>query len=344
MTHGRRSREQGYLLLQAYGALALLAVFALIVAGSAFTEARIAQAQHAQAQALYLAEAGIDRSIAALRDDPRWTAGFSQEPYGDWGHYSVAVEPSGTQWTLTSVGAVTAGGQSQQRTVTAVLQRALPANFYGNAIYSADAVTFHGNSYQVTGNVLSGTHTPVGSRVAGQLLEDPTANPLPALDYRQLHDLASAQGHVYDAARLQDVQNHRESFPASFWRTPPTDPHDPTTGVPNIIYVTTTLALNGNLGTIGGFFVVVGDVLTDPDDVEDATINGNGTVQGAIYTRGTFRVNGGGNGLNVNGGVWAGREARLNGNATVQYDRQYMDALQGLLQADVEMVLWREGQ
>lgn len=337
-------REQGYLLLQAYGALALLTVFALIVAGSAFTEGRVAQAQHAQVQALYLAEAGIDRTIVTLRDDNTWTTGFSEEPYGDWGHYSVTVEPSGTQWTLTSVGTVTAGGQSQSRTIEAVIQQALPANFYDNAIYSGDAVTFNGNSYQVTGNVLSGTHTPEGDHVTGAFVHDPDANPLPALNYQQLYDVAEAQGNIYDADRLQDVQNHSDSFPTSFWQTLPSDPADPTTGVPNIVYVTTDLALNGSIGTIGGFFVVVGDVLTDPEAVEDATINGNGTVQGAIYTRGTFRVNGGGNGLNVDGGVWAGEEARLNGAATVQYDSQYMEALQNLLQADVEMVLWREGE
>lgn len=330
-------------MLQVYGALALLSVFAAIVSGYAFTEARVAQAQHAQVQALYLAEAGIDRAMTTLRVDGAWTAGFTDEPYGDWGQFSVTVDPDGSQWTVTSIGIVTAGGQSQARQITAVLQRALPDNFYDNAIYSGDEVTFNSSSYSVVGNVLSGTHTPVGSQVTGQLLHDPDADPLPRLDFQQLHDLAEAQGNVYDAERLDDVQQNQDSFPASFWRVPPTDPADPATGEPNIIYVTTDLALNGNIGTIGGLFVVVGDVLTDPDATEDATLNGNGTVDGAIYTRGTFRINGGGGQLNVAGGVWAGEEARLNGNATVQYNAQYMEALAGLLQADVEMVLWREG-
>lgn len=77
---------------------------------------------------------------------------------------------------------------------------------------------------------------------------------------------------------------------------------------------------------------MVGDVITDPDDVEDATISGNGTIDGAIYTRGEFRINGGGGAdLNVNGGIWAGDQVRLNGNAKVAYNAEYMEAIKTLV-------------
>lgn len=101
---------------------------------------------------------------------------------------------------------------------------------------------------------------------------------------------------------------------------------------PNVVYITGDLQLKGSIGTIGGFFVVVGDVINDPDETEDATINGNGTIEGAIYTRGEFRINGGGGAdLNVNGGIWAGDQVRLNGNAKVAYNAEYMEAIKTLV-------------
>jgi hypothetical protein len=136
-----------------------------------------------------------------------------------------------------------------------------------------------------------------------------------------------------------------DSFPDSFWYSEPTDPNDPTTGTPNVVYVESDLELNGNVGTIGGFFVVAGDVITNPDDTSDATINGNGEIDGVVYTLGEFRINGGGGGLNVNGGVWAGEEARLNGNAHIAYTEDYMAALEALdINVEVQITSWRDTQ
>jgi hypothetical protein len=96
------------------------------------------------------------------------------------------------------------------------------------------------------------------------------------------------------------------------------------------------------VGTLGGFFVVVGDVITNPSGTYDATINGNGTIDGCIYTLGVFSVNGGGNRLNVNGGVWSGIEAELNGNATVTYNSDYMAAIKAHTLPQVQIISWRE--
>src|SRR3989338_5085566 len=342
-----RRLMRGFALVYVYSAAMVLVLIAVAASARAFTEWRVAQAQRWGAQALYVAEAGVDQAMAALRADYSWSEGFTQESSGAAGTYDVTVEAQGNQRTLTAVGTVaTPGGGTVQRTVTVVVRQGLPANFFDKAIYSASAVTFNGSAYQVTGSVLSGDVTTTlenTDHVSGQITYDAAAHPLPALDYQQLHDLASAQGNLYDAARLAQVQQGTDQFPAGFWRTPPTDPNDPTTGVPNIVYVTTDLQLNGDIGTIGGLFVVVGNVLTDPAASEDTTLNGRGTVDGPIYTRGQFRINGGGGQLNVLGGVWAGTEARLNGTSQVTYQVSYMAALEGLLQSDVQMVLWREG-
>jgi hypothetical protein len=65
-------------------------------------------------------------------------------------------------------------------------------------------------------------------------------------------------------------------------------------------------------------------------------------VAGAIYSTGNFRVNGGGNGLNINGGIWAGNEARLNGSALLTYNQDFMRAIEALDINDVEIASWRD--
>jgi hypothetical protein len=109
------------------------------------------------------------------------------------------------------------------------------------------------------------------------------------------------------------------------------------------VYILTDLELKGNIGTVGGFFVVVGDVLTNPLGTYDTQISGNGQIDGCVYTLGTFEINGGGNGLNVLGGIWADREVELNGNATVVYNEDYMKAIKALnINPDVQLLSWRE--
>lgn len=91
--------------------------------------------------------------------------------------------------------------------------------------------------------------------------------------------------------------------------------------------------------------MVVGDVITNPSGTYDATINGNGQIDGAIYTRGEFKVNGGGGGLNVNGGVWASEEAELNGNAQVAYNQTYMSAIGSFnITTQVQVTSWKDMQ
>jgi cytoskeletal protein CcmA (bactofilin family) len=228
------------------------------------------------------------------------------------------------------------------------MSRSIPPNFYDNAIFSAGDLDINGDAYTVSGNVRYAGDFDVehpGNITDGTTTQDNTITPLARLDFEQLYTISQAQGNVYDAGRLKEVQKDNDQFPASFWYSAPTDPNDPTTGVPNVVYITTDLQVNGNIGQIGGIFVVVGDVITDPDDTQDTTLNGNGTIDGLVYTRGEFRINGGATGLNVNGGIWAGEEARLNGSADVTYNADYMTAMQALdISGSVQISSWREGQ
>jgi len=252
------------------------------------------------------------------------------------------VEQLGSRWRLTSQGDSALFQTPISRSVEAIVQQKIPPNFFDNAIWAAQNLDLRGNTYDVIGNVLHGDTSPAGNlgRITGTTTYDPEAHPLPRFSFKELYDMAAAQGNVYDEGRLTPGPS---VFPTSFWFRPPTNPADPTTGIPNVNYVTTDLVLNGNIGTIGGFFVVVGNVLTDPTSEEDTTINGNGRIAGAVYTTGDFRVNGGAGRLNVDGGVWAGDEARLNGYVTVSYNKAYMDALRALrLNADVQILSWQD--
>lgn len=337
-----KKSSAGFVLISVYWMLTFLLALSVVVVAYAFSDIRASQRLQANLQALYLAEAGIDQAIAQLRQNYTWTAGFSNVSGGDAGTYSVQVTVlNGDRRLLLVQGNSTMYQTPVQRVLEAVVQKSIPEGFFDNIIWASQNFDFNGNAYSVTGNIRHGDLSPPGTgNVDGTITYDPAANPLPRLSFQQLYEIAQAQGNVYDAERLSAGPG---VFPDSFWHTPPTDPSDPTTGVPNVNYITTDLVLNGNIGTIGGFFVVVGDVLTDPTSREDTTINGNGQIAGAIYTTGDFRVNGGGGGLNVDGGIWGGDEVRLNGNASLTYNLSYMKALESMdISADVQVVSWRD--
>lgn len=298
-------------------------------------------------QAFWLAEAGVSRALKELGDD------FSASGTNAWsdtlgvGRYSIDVEQVDSQTRkVTSRGYVPADSPRVERIIEVMVDSGIPPDFYDEAIYSAGEIDLNGNSYNVTGNVRYADEIEYSqNNISGTITQDATISPLAVFDFQQLYDISQSQGNVYDEDRLQDVQRGGDSLPGDFWYSEPTDPADPTTGVPNVVYVECDLSLNGNIGTIGGFFVVLGDVLTDPDAAEDATVNGNGQIDGAIYARGEFSVNGGGGNLNVNGGVWAGEEAELNGNANITYNQDYMDAIEALnINPGVQISSWKDTQ
>lgn len=337
----KRGQQGGFVLVYVSLLVTMLVIFAASIAAHALTDVRSAQRSSASVQALYLAEAGIDQALFQLRQDYNWETGWTNVALGS-GTYSVTVDALGGERRLTAQGASQALGTPVVRMVEAIVRQNIPPNFFDYVIWAAEELDLNGNSFSVTGDVMHADTSPEGnlSQVEGTVTYDAKASPLPRFKFQTLYDIASAQNNVYTE---EELGNGHGIFPSSFWYSEPTDPGDSTTGVPNVHYILGDLVLNGNIGTIGGFFVVVGDVLTDPTAVQDSTINGNGQIAGAIYTTGDFRVNGGGNGLNVDGGVWAGDEARLNGNVTMTYNETYMKALQALdLEADVQLISWRD--
>ncbi len=345
-------KKRGIALIVSFMSIMVLTILGALIFSRSVNERFNATRYVESTQAFWLAEAGINRALNELRGN------FTVSGNSLWsgtlgnGRYSVdvanVVGESGKK-RVTAHGFVPAVSSRVERIVEAMMAKEIPPNFYDSAIYSGGDIDIKGNSYSITGDVAYADDlTYTSDNISGTETEDPTINPLARLDFVQLREIAVNQGNLYTEARLADVAKKQESFPASFWNVPPTDPNDPSTGVPNVIYCEGDLKLNGDIGTIGGFFVVAGDVITSPDASSDFTIEGNGKIEGSIYTRGTFRVNGGGSAgksLSVDGGVWAGELARLNGNVNIGYQSDYVDAIKALnINPDVQIASWRDTQ
>ena len=322
---------------------AFLMTFGALLATRSRIDQQVAHRQRNQSHAFQLAEAGIDQALIALRANYDATA-VATTSLGAAQTYAVSITQEGDVRTIRSTG-TSSEESTATKQIEVKVQRSIPANFYDNAIYGSSTITINGNAYSVTGDVVTGDENLVNnvSHITGQVFYDPAASPLPKLSFAQLHEIAASQGNVFDSGRLNGIKHGTDSFPTSFCYSPPTDPNDPTTCTPNVNYVTTDLVLNGDIGTIGGLFVVVGNVLTDPSTTEDTTINGNGQIAGMVYTSGAFTVNGGGGGLNVSGGVWAGKKIKINGNISVSYNADYMQAVKHMeLESDLRVLYWQE--
>ncbi|MFC1658582.1 hypothetical protein ACFL1D_04255 [Candidatus Omnitrophota bacterium] len=337
--------RRGSILIVSYMVITVLTILTVGFIARSVTESNIFRRYANSVDSFWLAEAGIARALNELRDD------FSVSGEDLWpqtliqGDYYVDVEVVGQMRKVTSYGS--APGADSLRVIEAMIEAGTPTNFYDHAVYSGGDIDFNGSAYSVDGDVLYADDFDVQEpgNINGDVVEDASASPLARFNFDELLAISAAQGNVYDASRLDDVKNGADNFPLSFWYEAPTVPGDPTTGTPNVVYVLTDLQLNGNIGTIGGLYVVVGDVVTNPDSIEDLTINGNGEIDGIVYTRGEFRVNGGAGGLNVSGGVWAGEEARLNGNAHLAFNQDYMDSVEALdINIDPQIVWWRDTQ
>ena len=333
--------KKGSILVLSIFVIAILMILGIALLSQSITEHNLAKRYLNSTNAFWAAEAGINRALEELRSNYSqcganlWSGALSSVDSG----YEVDVACVGQDRNLTVRGFAPALASQTQRILESTVRKDIPTNFYDNAVYSAGDIDLNGTSYSITGDVLYADDCENSDNIIGDVTQDSSVTPLALLDFQQLLTISLGQGNFYDEARLDSG----DDFPVSFWYSPPTDPSDPTTGVPNIVYITEDLELKGNFGTVGGFFVVVGDVITSPDDIQDATISGNGQVEGMIYTRGDFRVNGGGGNLNVDGAIWAGEEARLNGNAHVAFNQDYMTALENLgIDSDAQVISWRE--
>ncbi len=334
--------KKGIALVMIFAAVLVLTILAGLLFSGSITEVFLTQRYTESSQAFWIAEAGLSCALKELRSDY-----FISQPalcsvcsanLGKGRYTVIKLEQDGLLRKVTASGSVPVGLIRQER----IIESGIEDVFFGNVIYSAGLVDLNGTSYSALGNVRYAESIDNTGNVSGKIIKDPAISPLDNLNFAQLRSISLSQGNLYDRVRLLKVQQKKDSFPSSFWYTRGDDgldnDDDGTTDesdewVPNVNYIECDLNLNGNIGTIGGFFVVMGDV----------AINGNGKIDGAVYAQGTLEINGGGGELNIDGGVWVGEEAELNGNAHVVYNLGYMLAIKNLLgNIKVKIVFWRE--
>ncbi len=326
----------GIVLLIALAFLVLFLTMAVLHISTTTSDLKVVKRTADSLRAFSLAESGVQKALYEIRKDFSW-AGEGPLPISwngsDKGEYEVIVTDieDGKKRIVSTGYFPRKSGEYAKRSIEAEISPSTPNNFYDNAIFAGEDVDLNGN-YSVNGNILYGESiNPAG---LGQEFE----GDFPLLNFEQIRAIAvsqvngNGQNNLYTQA---DIDNNKP-FPTSFW-------FDEALGIPNVVYVETNLVLRGNVGTLGGFYVVAGDVITNADAEADTTINGNGSIDGCVYTLGDFRINGGGSGLGVTGGVWGRDEVRLNGNATVTYDGGYMDAIRGLNIGFVAQITsWKE--
>ncbi|MDD5431369.1 MAG: hypothetical protein PHO70_00055 [Candidatus Omnitrophica bacterium] len=345
-----KMNKKGIALIISFFVILVLSIIGSVAISRSISEGRVASKHLESAQAFWLAEAAMTQGVRQLALNYNFNGASARTRMvannDIAGGYFFEIAPDVTVPTdrvITAHGIipfVAAGTPRTERIIQVTARRSIPADFYDNAIYSAGDITLNGNAYNINGNVRYAGSITSPSNITGTHTQDPAISPLAMLDFQQLLTISQSQNNVYAYVgnKLKNTVSGSQNLPTSFWFSP---------GVPNVVYIMGDLSINPSGGTVGGFIVVAGDVINDLTATQDTTLNGNGTVDGCIYTRGEFRVNGGGGGnLNVNGGVWAGElGARVNGSVNIGYNQTYMDALAGLnINPGVQVISWRDLQ
>jgi Tfp pilus assembly protein PilX len=320
--------RKGAALVICFMVIAVLTILGAAILSASMSENSIAKRLSESTQAFWLAEAGVNQALDGLRSNYDLT-NINSTALGAGGYSATIAANADETRTVTAQGFIPFIPPFCTTRVIVVTMNKLsvtPTNFYDNALYSSANISISGNSYDVEGNVIyAGTITSNTGNIDGTITRDPAIAPLASLSYDQLRAISKSQDNYHDASELKGP------FPDSFW-------YDESLGIPNVVFLEGNFDLKGN-DVVGGFFVVGGEV------TYDAVLSGNVTVKGCIYARGTFTVNGGGNALNVDGGIWTGSGATLNGHVKISYNDVYMNAIKGLnIDTDVQVNSWQDTQ
>jgi Tfp pilus assembly protein PilX len=103
-----KATDKGVALLMTVMAVALLSALVMGILQINTEEIQVVQNQVYAAQALSIAEAGLNDAFSELREDSSWTTGFSDKPFSD-GSYTVSVSGALPNLTITSTGSSSQG-------------------------------------------------------------------------------------------------------------------------------------------------------------------------------------------------------------------------------------------
>lgn len=330
MKHTIRN-EKGMVLATIIGFITVLAVGFTGI--SALTTQKV-RAQHRSihsVQAMYLAEAAIERAKVDL------SGGFDTVPtpnqgnvyqMGDGEYYfevTATADPDIHQ--VTGYGAVPNFADPEQtRSVqmeVASVPTTIPIDF-NYAIFASDTIDINGSANTVNGDIFAGNNIDCSPAACPGVTGDKTEQgqndyPFPALNMDQMKAIAISQGNYF--ASTPDPAD----LPTSFYHTPPAGGSP---GVPNIVYIEGTLTLSGGQ-TAGGLLIVAGDYADNPSNPQgNVTMNGNSMVDGVIYAMGNVTTNGGGStSPTINGVIYSKSIVTLNGKPIVANNSEYTSNL-----------------
>jgi Tfp pilus assembly protein PilX len=336
--------KKGIVLLIGLMVITVLTILGSVIISRSISESRVVQRNMEATQAFWLSEAGINQALKGLRGDYTLT-NIPSTTLPPGAYSATIVENADGTRTVTARGCIPSGCNCTAlpnncrvtRIVEAVMNKyeVIPEHFYENAIYTAGNVNI-GSNCVVNGDALSGgTITGNVQSPYTKTENDPTLNEsgLPALDFDELRQKSIDQG-------WYNPITETTTFPtSSFYYIAPSPTYPE--GVPNVVFVSHDFDLVGGRQIVKGFIVVGGNT------VYDAEIGGNASIDGCLYTRGNVWLHGGGgNIINVQGGVWSGGTTTLQGNEQINYNVDYMDAIRVGLHPStvVQLTSWKDKQ
>jgi len=332
--------KTGIVLVIALAFLVLFTTIAILHITSTISDFNIAKRSTYSFKAFFLAQAGLHKALYELRLPGNWGWPGEGPVSMDWpedsgvskGEYTVAVIVSPTNPSnklITSTGYYPKSTGSHVRRVVQ-LEVTPPSNLPS---WFFDTVIFAGGNVDITKRDQIDIGEGVGIKYGGTggTTAEKTTETFPNLDFEALRaealrQTSNGKTNVYTQA---DIEAKR-AYPTNFYYIQPNPDVPGDLGTPNIIYVEGDLAVKGNT-QIGGFYIVAGNVIADPIDEADSEIAGTSSIVGCIYTLGNFEISGGGNALNVDGGVWCRNNFSQGGNGKLSYNKTYMDAVEAIM-------------
>lgn len=356
----KASSQGGFSLVVVMGifASAFVGFFALTSVGS--NHLRWQTNENNSMKAFYLAEAAIEHAKDELRSNfnANPTTGDSTVfTLGD-GEYKFTVSTTANpdQKMVVGTGAVPTIADPDFTHVIEVVVEDIPPStlpdIFEGALWASGDLDINGDDRTVDGDIFAGGDINCNPGSCNGVNDpDPEQQNDPNYPFYNftleeldaLKAISQAQGNYFAGSPSAS------DLPTSFYYQAP-DPSDPTDkGIPNIVFIENdgldqgTLTLGGNT-TVGGFYVVVGDYMTNQAGGGSVSVlNGTASLDGVIYVMGDFTKNGGGNNTTVDGAVFA-KHIELNGKSRFQYNQDYVDSIENAAidNGALESVSWNQ--
>lgn len=112
---GMKTKNNGSVLLVIIFAIALMTMITVGILQMTTEELMLMQNQLYAAQAIEVAEAGLNDAFAQIRTDSSWTTGFANKAFTGYGTYTVTVTGTLPTRTITSEGTSSQGYMARVR-------------------------------------------------------------------------------------------------------------------------------------------------------------------------------------------------------------------------------------